>query len=89
MAVPVASPSRQLAALSNPRPFIPVPPKRSIQFRFRDPLNKAANAGPHPSFQRIEPIVPKKKRSFRRFPRNLWYPFSWRDLHRRANADSV
>ena len=69
MAVPVASPSRQLAALSNPRPFIPVPPKRSIQFRFQDPLNEAANAGPHPSFQRIEPIVPNKKRSLRRFPR--------------------
>jgi hypothetical protein len=36
----------------------------------------------------IEPIVPKENRSFDRF-RRLWYPFSWRDLHRRYNADSV
>jgi hypothetical protein len=32
---------------------------------------EAANAGPHPSFQRIEPIVPKEKRSFGRFRRRF------------------
>ncbi len=39
MAVPVASPHTLPAAyagLGNPRPFIPVPPKRSIEFRFQE-----------------------------------------------------
>jgi hypothetical protein len=74
MAVPVASPHTLPAAyagLGNPRPFMPVPPKRSIEFRFQEFLDEAANAGPHPSFQRIEPIVPKEKRSFGRFRRRF------------------
>jgi hypothetical protein len=74
MAVPVASPHTLPAAyagLGNPRPFIPVPPKRSTEFRFQEFLDEAANAGPHPSFQRIEPIVPKEKRSFGRFRRRF------------------
>jgi hypothetical protein len=71
---PVASPHTLPAAyagLGNPRPFLPVPPKRSIAFRFQEFLDEAANAGPHPSFQRIEPIVPKEKRSFGRFRRRF------------------
>jgi hypothetical protein len=70
MAVPVASPHERPAAYARfgkPRPFIPVPPKRRVEFRFQEFLDEAANAGPHPGFQRIEPIVPKKKRSFSRF----------------------
>src|SRR6202043_2595166 len=70
MAVPVASPHKRPAAharFGKPRPFIPVPPKRNVEFRFQEFLDEAANAGPHPGFQGIEPIVPKKKRSFSRF----------------------
>jgi hypothetical protein len=33
---------------------------------------EAANAGPHPSFQGIEPIVPKEKRSFGCLRRRLY-----------------
>jgi hypothetical protein len=67
MAMPVASPSHRSAAydrFGKPRPLIPIPPQRSVEFRFQEVLNEAANAGPHPSFQGIEPIVPKEKRSF-------------------------
>jgi hypothetical protein len=74
MAVPVASPYNRPAAyagLGKPRPFISVPPKRSIEFRFQEFFDEAANAGPHPGFQGIEPIVPKKKRSFGRFVRRF------------------
>ena len=48
MAVPVASLHTLPAAyagLGNPRPFMPVPPKRSIEFRFQEFLDEAANAG--------------------------------------------
>jgi hypothetical protein len=38
-----------------------------VAFRFQEVLGETANAGPHPGFQRIEPILPKKKRSFGRF----------------------
>jgi hypothetical protein len=65
----MANPHNRAAAyagLGKPRPFIPVPPKRSVEFRFQEFLDEAANAGPHPGFQRIEPIVPKKKRCFGR-----------------------
>src|SRR3984893_16654211 len=75
MAVPVASPHKRPAAYAGfgkPRPFIPVPPKRSVEFRFQEFLDEAANAGPHPGFQGIEPIVPKKKRSFSRFRRSFY-----------------
>src|SRR6202023_3570811 len=68
MTVPITRPFYRPAAaagLGKARPFIPVPPKRSIEFRFQEFLDEAANAGPHPGFQGIEPIVPKKKRSFR------------------------
>jgi hypothetical protein len=74
MAVPVANPHTLPAAyagLGKPRPFIPVPQKRSIAFRFQEFLDEAANAGPHPSFKRIEPIVAKEKRSFGRFRRRF------------------
>jgi hypothetical protein len=67
MAVPVAIPYNRPAAdagLGKPRPFIPVPPKRGVEFRFQEFLNEAANAGSHPGFQGIEPIVPKEKRCF-------------------------
>jgi hypothetical protein len=67
MAVPMASPHNRPAAcagFAKPRPFIPVPPKRSVEFRFQEFLDEAANAGPNPRFQGIEPIVPKEKRSF-------------------------
>ena len=60
MAVPMASPHNRPAAyagLGKPRPFIPVPPKRGVEFRFQEFLDEAANAGPHLGF-RIEPIVP-------------------------------
>ena len=79
MAMPVASPYNRpatYAGFGKPRPFIPVPPKRSVEFRFQELLDEAANAGPHPSFQRIEPIVLKKKRSFRRVRRCFCDPFS-------------
>jgi hypothetical protein len=75
MAVPVAGPPNRAAACAcfgGPRPFIPVPPKRSVEFRFHEFLDEAANAGPHPGFQGIEPIVPKKKRSFGRFSRRFY-----------------
>jgi hypothetical protein len=67
MAVPVASLYNRPGAdagLGKPRPFIPVPPKRGIEFRFQKFLDEAANAAPHPGFQGIEPIVPKEKRPF-------------------------
>jgi hypothetical protein len=70
MTVPITRPFYRPAAaagLGKARPFIPVPPKRSIEFRFQEFLDEAANTGPHPGFQGIEPIVPKKKRSFSRF----------------------
>jgi hypothetical protein len=74
MAVPVASPHNRAAAyagFAKPRPFITVPPKRSVEFRFQEFLDEAANAVPHPSFQGIEPIVPKEKRSFGRLRRRI------------------
>src|SRR3984893_8822004 len=74
-AVPVASPHKRPAAYARfgkPRPFIPVPPKRSVEFRFQEFLDEGANAGPHPGFQRIEPIATKKKRSFGRFSRRFY-----------------
>jgi hypothetical protein len=74
MAVPMASPHNRPAALGK-RPFIPVSPKRGAEFRFQEFLDEAANAGPHPGFQGIEPIVPKEKRSF--------------GCRQRANADSL
>ena len=67
MAVPVASPYNRPGAdagLGKPRPLIPVPPKRGVEFRFQKLLDEAANAAPHPGFQRIEPIIPKEKRPF-------------------------
>src|SRR5450631_3513338 len=75
MAVPVASPHNRAVAyagLGKPRPFIPVPPKRCIEFRFQEFLDEAANAGPHTGFQGIEPIVPKKKPSFGRYGRRFY-----------------
>jgi len=69
MAMPMASPhnrSATYAGLGKPRPFISVPPKCSVEFRFQEFLDEAANAGPHPGFQGVEPIVLKKKRSFGR-----------------------
>ena len=43
----------------------------------------------HPSFQGIEPIIAEKLSSFGGTrPLALCYPSSWRDLRRRANADS-
>ena len=74
MAMPVASPYHRSAAygcFSKPRSLIPVPPQRSVEFRFQEFLDEAANAGPHPSFQGIEPIVPKEKRSFGRLRRRI------------------
>jgi hypothetical protein len=71
----MASPHHQTAAyagLGKPRPFIPVPSKRSVEFRFQEFLDEAANAGPHPGFQRIEPMVPKEKRSFGCITRRLY-----------------
>jgi hypothetical protein len=67
MAVPVASPYNRPGAdagLGKPRPLIPVPPKRGVEFRFQKLLDEAANAAPHPGFQGIEPIVRKEKRPF-------------------------
>src|SRR5271166_4429901 len=52
------------AGLGKPSPFIPVPPKRGVEFRFQKLLDEAANAAPHSGFQGIEPIVPKEKRPF-------------------------
>jgi hypothetical protein len=75
MAVPVASPHNRAAAyagFAKPRPLIPVPLKRSVEFRFQEFLDEAANAAPHPGFQGIEPIVPEKKRSFGRFSRRFY-----------------
>jgi hypothetical protein len=75
MAVPMASPHNRPAAyagLGKPRPFIPVSPKRSVEFRFQEFLDEAANAGPHPGFQGIEPIVPNEKRSFGCLRRRLY-----------------
>ena len=63
MAVPMASPHNRAAAyagFAKLRPFISVPPKRSVEFRFQEFLDEAANAGPRPGFQGIEPIVPRK-----------------------------
>jgi len=74
MAMPVASPCHRSAAydrFGKPRSLITVPPQRNVEFRFHEVLDEAANAGPHPSFQGIEPIVPKEKRSFRRFRRRI------------------
>jgi hypothetical protein len=70
MAVPMGGPHNRAAAyadLGKPRPILPVPPQHSVAFRFQEFLDEAANAGPHPGLQRIEPIVAKKKRSFGRF----------------------
>src|SRR3984893_3271873 len=69
-----ASPHNRPAAyagLGKPRPFIPVPPQRNVEFRFQEFLDEAANAGPHPGFQGIEPIVPKEKCSFGRVRRRF------------------
>ena len=74
MAVPVAGyGSLPLGGvlLGKPRPLIPVPPQRSVEFRFQEFLDEAANAGPHPGFQGIKPIVPKEKRCFGRFRRRF------------------
>lgn len=74
MAVPVASAHNRPAAyagLGKPRPLIPVPPQRDVEFRFQEFLDEAANAGPHPGFQRIEPIVLKEKHSFGRVRRRF------------------
>ena len=38
-----------------------------------------------PGLGKPRPLIPVPPRP----PSLLWYPFSWRDLHRRANADSV
>ena len=65
--VPVASPHNQPAAyagLGKPRPLIPAPPQRNVEFRFQEFLDEGAKGGPHPDFQWTEPIVPKEKRSF-------------------------
>jgi hypothetical protein len=64
MAVPVASPDKRPAAYARfgkPRPFIPVPPKRSVEFRFQEYLDEAANAGPHPGFPRDRTNRPQEK----------------------------
>jgi hypothetical protein len=69
MPVPMASSHNRPVAytsLDKPRPLIHVTPKRSIEFHFQEFFDEAANAGPLPDFQRIELIVAKKKRSFRR-----------------------
>jgi hypothetical protein len=75
MAVPMTSPLNRSAAyagFAKPRPFITVTPKRGVEFRFQEFFDEAANAGPHPGFQGIEPIVPKKKRPFGRFSRRFY-----------------
>jgi hypothetical protein len=75
MAVPVARLHNRPAARTSfdkPRPFIPVPSKHGVEFRFQEFLNEAANAGSQPSFQGIEPIVPKEKRSFGCLRRRLY-----------------
>src|SRR2546421_163147 len=41
-------------------------PELGSEFRFQEFLDEAANAGPHPGFQGIEPIVPKEKCPFDR-----------------------
>jgi hypothetical protein len=67
MTVPVTGRHNRLvtcASFGKPRPLISVSPKRRLQFRFQEFFDEAANAGPHPGFQGIEPIVPKEKRSF-------------------------
>ena len=59
MAMPVASPYQRSAAygrFGKPRSLIPFPPQHSVEFRFQELLDEAANAGPRPSFQGIEPI---------------------------------
>jgi hypothetical protein len=74
MAVPMAgygNPPLGGVLLGKPRPFILIPPKRGVEFHFQEFVDEAANAGPHPSFQGIEPIVPKEKRSFGRFRRSF------------------
>ena len=40
-----------------------------VEFRFQEFLDEAANAGPHPGFQGIEPIFSGEKRCFGRFRR--------------------
>jgi hypothetical protein len=75
MAVPVARLHNRLTACASfgkPRPLIPVSTKRHVEFRFQEFLDEAANAGPHPGFQGIEPIVPKEKRSFGCLHRRLY-----------------
>lgn len=69
---------------------MPVPPERGVAFRFREFLDDAASAGPHPGFQG-DRTKRRQEKSFLRplQPSLLWYPFSWRDPHRRANADSL
>jgi hypothetical protein len=75
MAVPVAGPYNRPGAdagLGKPSAFIPVPPKRGVEFRFQKFLNEAANPAPYPGFQGIEPIVPKEKRPFGCIRRRLY-----------------
>jgi hypothetical protein len=75
MAVPEAGPYNRSAAdagLGKLRPFIPVPLKRGVEFRFQKFLDEAANAPPYPGFQGIEPIVPKEKRPFGCIRRRLY-----------------
>src|ERR1700730_14922069 len=73
-----ASPHNRPAAyagLGKPRPFIPVPPQRNVEFRFQEFLDEAANAGPHPGFHWIEPMARKEKCSFGRVRRRCDPPF--------------
>jgi hypothetical protein len=75
MAVPMASPYNRLAAdagLGKPRSFIPVPPKRGVEFRFQQLLNEAANARAHRCLQRIEPIFSEENVPFRRRSRRFY-----------------
>jgi len=63
MAVPVAGPYNRPGAdagLGKPSAFIPVPPKRGVEFRFQKFLNEAANPAPSPVSKGSNQSSPRK-----------------------------
>jgi hypothetical protein len=63
----VARPGSALGKIAAARagPFISVPPQSGVQLGLEKLLDKAANTRANPHFQGIEPIIAKKKPSFR------------------------
>src|ERR1700704_6073319 len=86
-AVPVAGDGHSSAILHRAAPVARTR-ERHLKFFFDHGLDEAAHLRTQLRLDRIEPIVEKLFHWPHR-PASSWYHFSWRNLHRRANADSL